>query len=125
MFNQIDKALPFRSSVNASDLVRSYVGLLVKDKSDFDAIESFRADRVHPRSRCVSDERLLFCEGNLAQPTKPCELAVWSIAGTWLSVALPAMPASRRANFGGWVTAEGPLLNFSVRFGHVRAPRMC
>jgi hypothetical protein len=44
VFGRIDKALPIRGGVDTSDIVRSYLGLLVQGKSDFDAIENFRAD---------------------------------------------------------------------------------
>ena len=37
VFKQIDRALPVRTGVSNSDIVRSYVGLLVQGKSDFDA----------------------------------------------------------------------------------------
>ena len=43
VFEQIDQALPVKTGVTNSDIVRSYVGLLVQGKSDFDAIENFRA----------------------------------------------------------------------------------
>jgi hypothetical protein len=42
---QLDRALPVRTGVANSDIVRSYVGLLVQGKSDFDAIENFRGDK--------------------------------------------------------------------------------
>ena len=42
---RIDSALPVRGGVANSDIVRSYVGLLVQGKSDFDAIENVRGDR--------------------------------------------------------------------------------
>jgi Transposase DDE domain group 1 len=44
VFKQIDNALPIRGGVATSDIVRSYLGLLVQGKSDFDAIENFRGD---------------------------------------------------------------------------------
>ena len=44
VFEQIDRALPVKTGVTNSDIVRSYLGLLVQGKSDFDAIESFRGD---------------------------------------------------------------------------------
>ena len=44
VFEQIDRALPVKTGVTNSDIVRSYVGLLVQGKSDFDAIENFRGD---------------------------------------------------------------------------------
>lgn len=44
VFRQIDGALPVSGGVAVSDILRSYVGLLVQGKSDFDAIENFRGD---------------------------------------------------------------------------------
>ena len=44
VLEQIDQALPVKTGVTNSDIVRSYVGLLVQGKSDFDAIENFRGD---------------------------------------------------------------------------------
>lgn len=41
----LDLALPVRTGVATSDIVRSYLGLLVQGKSDFDAIENFRGDK--------------------------------------------------------------------------------
>ncbi len=45
VLTRIDAALPVRGGVANSDIVRSYVGLLVQGKSDFDAIENLRGDR--------------------------------------------------------------------------------
>ena len=42
---QLDAALPVRSGVSNSDIVRAYLGLLVQGKSDFDAIEGYRGDK--------------------------------------------------------------------------------
>jgi hypothetical protein len=44
VFKQIDTALPVAGGVANSDVLRSYLGLLVQGKSDFDAIENFRGD---------------------------------------------------------------------------------
>jgi hypothetical protein len=44
VFKQLDVALPVKNGVANSDILRSYVGLLVQGKSDFDAIENFRGD---------------------------------------------------------------------------------
>ena len=44
VFKQLDGTLPVRNGVASSDILRSYVGLLVQGKSDFDAIENFRGD---------------------------------------------------------------------------------
>ncbi|MGH8703284.1 MAG: IS1380 family transposase [Burkholderiales bacterium] len=52
VFKQIDKALPVRAKtgVLTSDILRSYLGLLVQGKSDFDAIENFRGDTFFKQS---------------------------------------------------------------------------
>jgi hypothetical protein len=44
VFKRIDVALSLRTGVATSDILRSYVGLLVQGKSDFDAIENYRGD---------------------------------------------------------------------------------
>ena len=44
VFKRIDTALPVVGGVANSDVLRSYLGLLVQGKSDFDAIENFRDD---------------------------------------------------------------------------------
>jgi hypothetical protein len=43
-WRRLDAAPPVRSGVASSDIVRSYLGLLVQGKSDFDAVEGFRGD---------------------------------------------------------------------------------
>jgi hypothetical protein len=43
----LDVALPVRSGVANSDVLRSYLGLLVQGKSDFDAIEGYRGDKFY------------------------------------------------------------------------------
>jgi Transposase DDE domain group 1 len=47
---EIDRALPVRGGVSTSDVLRSYLGLLVQGKSDFDAIENVRGDRFFKRA---------------------------------------------------------------------------
>jgi hypothetical protein len=44
VFEQIDQTFPVKLGVSNSDILRSYLGLLVQGKSDFDAIENFRGD---------------------------------------------------------------------------------
>jgi hypothetical protein len=44
VFKRIDTAFPVAGGVANSDILRSYLGLLVQGKSDFDAIENFRGD---------------------------------------------------------------------------------
>ena len=46
VFKRIDAALAVRTGVASSDIVRSYLGLLVLGTSDFDAIENFRSDAL-------------------------------------------------------------------------------
>ena len=46
----VDAALPVRTGVATSDIVRSYLGLLVQGKSDFDAIENVRGDKFFKRA---------------------------------------------------------------------------
>jgi hypothetical protein len=41
----VDAAVPVRTGVATSDIVRSYLSLLVQGKSDFDAIENLRGDK--------------------------------------------------------------------------------
>jgi hypothetical protein len=50
VFKQIDTALPVAGGVANSDVLRSYLGLLVQGKSDFDAIENFRGDAFFKRA---------------------------------------------------------------------------
>ena len=47
----VDAALPVRTGVASSDIVRSYLGLLVQGKSDFDAIENLRGDKFFKLNR--------------------------------------------------------------------------
>jgi hypothetical protein len=44
VLGRLGAALPVKGGVFNSDILRSYLGLLVQGKSDFDAIENFRAD---------------------------------------------------------------------------------
>ena len=44
VFRQLDAALPVKNGVANSCILRSYLGLLVQGKSDFDAVENFRGD---------------------------------------------------------------------------------
>ena len=42
---RLDGELPVRGGVSKSDVLRSYLGLLVQGKSDFDAVENYRGDK--------------------------------------------------------------------------------
>jgi hypothetical protein len=50
VLGRLDAALPVKAGVANSDIVRSYLGLLVQGKSDFDAIENFRGDAFYKQA---------------------------------------------------------------------------
>ena len=50
----VDADYPVRSGIVNSDIVKSYLGLLVQGKNDFDAIEAFRADAFFRQSLSIS-----------------------------------------------------------------------
>jgi len=50
VLKRVDKALPVRAGKADSDIVRSYVGLLVQGKSDFDATRNYRLDKFYEQS---------------------------------------------------------------------------
>lgn len=43
----VDAAVPVRTGISTSDVLRSYLGLLAQGKSDFDAIENVRSDAFY------------------------------------------------------------------------------
>ena len=49
-FDRIDAQMPTRGGVACGDVLRSYIGLLVQGKSDFDAIENLRGDTFYKRA---------------------------------------------------------------------------
>ena len=50
VLGRLDAALPVKAGVSNSDIVRSYLGLLVQGKSDFDAVENFRGDAFYKQA---------------------------------------------------------------------------
>ena len=50
IWSALDAALPVKGGVSNSDVLRSYLGLLVQGKSDFDAIENFRGDAFYKQA---------------------------------------------------------------------------
>ena len=50
VFDRLDVALPMRTGVINSDIVRAYLALLVQGKSDFDAIANFRGDAFYKQA---------------------------------------------------------------------------
>ena len=54
VLGRLDKAMPVKTGVINSDIIRSYLGLLVQGKSDFDAIENFRGDTFYKQALGIS-----------------------------------------------------------------------
>ena len=50
VLTRLDTTLRVRTGVANSDIIRSYVGLLVLGKSDFDAIENYRGDKFYKQA---------------------------------------------------------------------------
>ncbi len=50
VLSRLDAVLPVKGGVANRDIVRSYLGLLVQGKSDFDAIENFRGDAFYKQA---------------------------------------------------------------------------
>jgi hypothetical protein len=50
VMTELDTSLPVLGGVACSDVLRSYLGLLVQGKSDFDAIEGVRGDAYFKRA---------------------------------------------------------------------------
>ena len=99
----VDKAMPIRSGVSTSDVLRSYLGLLVQGKSDFDAIENFRSDAFFKQSLGIE---LL--------PSSPTLRQRLDAKATEVSERMPAMIeallASQRPDYGvlpcGWLPLD-------------------
>ncbi len=51
---KLDGVLPVRGGVSNSDVLRSYLGLLVQGKSDFDAVENYRGDKFFKEALGIS-----------------------------------------------------------------------
>ena len=98
----VDASLPVRTGVATSDIVRSYLGLLVQGKSDFDAIENLRGDKFFkqalgigllPRhSVAIRTDSTLWAwgEGFGIEPRRLLEGVVAVAAGNTATIALRA-----------------------------------
>jgi hypothetical protein len=53
VFLPLDAALPIMGGVTNSHILRSYLGLRVQGKSDFDAIENFRGNAFCKQALCI------------------------------------------------------------------------
>jgi hypothetical protein len=105
VFKQIDKALPMRlkAGVRTSDIVRSYVGLLVQGKSDFEAIENFRGDTFFKQSLGIE---LLPSRVTLRQRLDAQAADLFDFAGPLIETLL----SSARPDYGvlpcGWIPLD-------------------
>lgn len=103
VFDRLDVALPMRTGVINSDIVRAYLALLVQGKSDFDAIANFRGDAFYKQAL---DIKLLASSPTLRQRLD-------AKAGEMFDFCPPmieAMLASQRPEYGllpcGWLPLD-------------------
>ena len=102
-FKRIDAALPVRTGVASSDIVRSYLGLLVQGKSDFDAIEGFRGDAFFKQALGIA---LLPSSATLRQRMDSAAVALLGHVPALIETLLK----TARADFGvlpcGWLPLD-------------------
>ena len=102
-FKRIDAALPVRTGVASSAIVRSYLGLLVQGKSDFDAIEGFRGDAFFKQALGIE---LLPSSATLRQRMDSAAAALLGHVPTLIESLLQ----TARAEFGvlpcGWLPLD-------------------
>ena len=102
-FKRIDAALPVRTGVASSDIVRSYLGLLVQGKSDFDAIEGFRGDAFFKQALDIA---LLPSSATLRQRMDSAAVALLGHVPALIETLLK----TARADFGvlpcGWLPLD-------------------
>ena len=100
---RLDAALPVKSGVVNSDIVRSYVGLLVQGKSDFDAIENFRGDAFYKQALGIG---LLPSSPTLRQRMDARAPEMFDFAAPMIETLL----ASQRPDYGvlpcGWLPLD-------------------
>ena len=99
----IDRQLAIRGGVANSDVVRSYLGLLVQGKSDFDAIETFRGDVFFKHSLGIE---LLPSSPTLRQRMDAKAHALFEFVPAMIQTLLQ----SQRADYGtlpcGWLALD-------------------
>lgn len=100
---RLDAALPVKSGVANSDIVRSYVGLLVQGKSDFDAVENFRGDAFYKQALGIA---LLPSSPTLRQRMDARAAEMFDFAAPMIETLL----AGQRADYGvlpcGWLPLD-------------------
>ena len=100
---RVDKALPIRAGVANSDILRSYLGLLVQGKSDFDAIENHRGEKFYKKALGIG---LLPSSPTLRQRMDAQAAALGAYVPTMIETLLKA----RRPDYGvlpcGWLAVD-------------------
>ncbi len=103
VFARLDKALPIRAGVANSDILRSYLGLLVQGKSDFDAIESHRGAKFYKQALGI---RLLPSSPTLRQRLDAQAAAL----GAYVPAMIETLLQARRADYDvlpcGWLAVD-------------------
>jgi len=99
----LDAALPIKGGVSHSDIVRSYVGLLVQGKSDFDAIENHRGDTFYKQALGIT---LLPSSPTLRQRMDARAAQMFEFVGPMIETLL----ASHKPDYGvlpcGWLPLD-------------------
>ena len=112
---RLDAELPVKGGVANSDIVRSYLGLLVQGKSDFDAIENFRGDAFFKQALGIG---LLPSSPTLRQRMDARAAQMFDLVPPMIETLL----AGQRADYGvlpkltleGWTTSL-PAAQFSAK----------
>lgn len=103
VLGRLDAALPVKGGVANSDIVRSYLGLLVQGKSDFDAIENFRGDAFYKQALGIG---LLPSSPTLRQRMDARAPQMFDYAAPMIETLL----AGQRADYGvlpcGWLALD-------------------
>jgi hypothetical protein len=103
VFARLDAALPIKGGVANSDIVRSYMGLLVQGKSDFDAIENYRGDAFFKQALRIG---LLPSSPTLRQRMDARAVEMFDFVPTLIETLL----SGQRADFGvlpcGWMPLD-------------------
>ena len=103
VFKRIDNALPVKNGVANSCILRSYLGLLVQGKSDFDAVENFRGDTFFKQALGI---RLLPSSPTLRQRMDARAVELFDFLPTLIETLLDSV----RVDYGvlpcGWLTLD-------------------
>ena len=101
--SRLDAALPVKGGVANSDIVRSYLGLLVQGKSDFDAIENYRGDAFYKQALGIA---LLPSSPTLRQRMDARAAELFDFAAPMIETLL----AGQRPDYGvlpcGWLPLD-------------------